>query len=105
MNCKPGDLAVTVGMVEPANNGIIVEVLSLVETDEQGGVWHIRHRRPMLIDDGPDSGHWVDHGEIYDCNLRPISGVPLDEEPPTETTVAVTTSIPAVLDVQSWWFE
>ena len=34
MNCKPGDLAVTVGLRNPANNGRIVTCIRLVSEDE-----------------------------------------------------------------------
>lgn len=84
MNCKPGDIAVTVGMFESANNGVIVEVLSLVGTDSAGAIWRIKHRMPMLVDHGPHAGLWVTGGDIHDVNLRPISGVPVHDEQPDE---------------------
>jgi len=87
MNCKPGDLAVTVGMVEAANNGVIVQVLSCVGQDPAGPVWHIKHRVPMLVDCGPHAGCWVTHGDIHDVNLRPISGVPVHDEQLDEVTL------------------
>ncbi|WP_321904412.1 hypothetical protein [Paraburkholderia tropica] len=80
MNCKPGDLAVTVGMREAANNGVIVEVDSLAFSHHHGVVWNIRHRMPMIVDCGRNAGRWVDHGQIHDSNLRPISGVPVHDE-------------------------
>jgi hypothetical protein len=87
VNCKPGDLAVTVGMFEPTNNGVIVEVLGLVGVDHAGTIWHIKHRTPMLVDCGPYAGRRVTHGDIHDSNLRPISGVPVNDELPVETNI------------------
>lgn len=85
--CKVGDLAVTVGMFEPANNDIIVEVVGLAGTDRFGVIWEIKHRTLMLVDRGSNAGRWVTNGDIHDCNLRPISGVPVDDETPIETNV------------------
>lgn len=76
MNCKPGDLAVTTGMVDPQNNDVIVEVESLARNGRHGVVWNIKHRTPMLT----IRGGWACDGEINDCNLRPISGVPVHDE-------------------------
>lgn len=101
MNCKPGDLAVTTGMFEPANNDVIVEVLNPVGEDRCGPIWHIKHRMPMLVDCGTHAGRWVTHGDIHDCNLRPISGVPLDDEAPIKTDVAE--ALRLGLGIQSRW--
>lgn len=87
MNCKPGDLAVTTGMLEPKNNDVIVEVESLDSTNQYGAIWNVKHRTPMFVDWGPGAGRWVTNGQIHDCNLRPISGVPMRDEQLEEITV------------------
>lgn len=86
LRCKPGDLAVTVGMVSPENNGVIVEVESVAGEDRYGVVWNVRHRTPMRVDSGPHVDRWTTNGEIHDCNLRPISGVPVHDEVNDEVT-------------------
>ncbi len=101
MNCKSGDLAVTTGMFEPMNNDVIVEVLECLGFDLTGAIWHVKHRAPMLIDVGPNKGRLVTHGEIHDSNLRPISGVPLDDETPIETDVAE--ALRLGLGIESRW--
>jgi hypothetical protein len=73
-------------MFEPRNNGIIVEVVSLYETNFFGTVWDVKHRMPMLADSGPNRGKWITEGLIYDENLRPISGVPVHDEQLNEVT-------------------
>ncbi|MFM0243809.1 hypothetical protein [Paraburkholderia sediminicola] len=90
MNCKPGDLAITVHMNESANNGVIVEVESLSFMSSFGPVWNVVHRTPMFVDVGPGRGRWVTSGEIHDVNLMPISGVPVDDEVTEETTEEIT---------------
>lgn len=79
MNCKPGDLAVTVGMVD-ANNGLIVEVIAL--TDCRKG-WICTAQRTIIATsyaDEPTPCLPGDRFSIADVNLRPISGVPLHDE-------------------------
>lgn len=83
MNCKPGDLAVTFGMVCPENNDVIVEVESFDRNSPFGVIWNIKHRSPMRT----DSGRLSVDGRIHDCNLRPISGVPVDDLTPIEVSI------------------
>jgi hypothetical protein len=78
MNCKPGDLAVTTGMALAANNDVTVEVVSFSFANAWGTVWNVKHRTAMFADGG--SGTWEREGLMYDCNLRPISGVPVTDE-------------------------
>ncbi|WP_063890988.1 hypothetical protein [Burkholderia ubonensis] len=82
MNCKPGDLAVTTGMVMPENNDVIVEVQSLGGFDAWGAYWNVKHRLPMRS----MRGTWCTKGQIHDCNLRPISGVPVTDDVSDEVT-------------------
>ncbi|WP_342705169.1 hypothetical protein OHZ10_29280 [Burkholderia arboris] len=82
MNCKRGDLAVTTGMVDPSNNDVIVEVVSFAFSDSDGVIWYVKHLQPMF----DEFGEAYCEGIIYDCNLRPISGVPLTDDVEDEVT-------------------
>ncbi len=75
MNCKPGDLAITHGMHDSENNGVIVEVLSL---SDPRGIWLCRTRFPMREIETRQL--LAGEGHLCDQNLRPISGVPVHDE-------------------------
>ncbi|MBB5547514.1 hypothetical protein [Paraburkholderia fungorum] len=82
MNCKPGDLAVLMGLSGEwsANNGHIVEVLHLA----YGDTWSVKciaHVKGFMA----SLGIFLPAvpGEVCECRdkwLRPISGVPVNDE-------------------------
>lgn len=83
MNCKPGDLAVTVGLVD-GNNGLIVQV---IEGSDCGKGWVCHAMRKVMADKDKEKPVMVPAGStllIADSNLRPISGVPVHDEQPEE---------------------
>jgi hypothetical protein len=91
MNCKPGDLAIlTGGFAE--NLGAIVEVIepNIEYTAEFGHqIWRVRVTGLALKVRGRFSG--AERSCNHVCNaldrqLRPISGLPIDEEITDEVT-------------------
>ena len=88
-NVKPGDLAILVSDEEPENIGAIVQVVERSRpwpTDEL--FWScVTQGRPLLcanvnpITGEPDGTYERSHEfEIRDSDLRPISGLPLEDE-------------------------
>jgi hypothetical protein len=81
LNCRPGDLAVTVTATNAENIGVLVEVIGPADAtrwplaDETGLLWWVRAvGRPMAY--VFDDGH-VEHlyaGPVPDRCLRPIRG-------------------------------
>lgn len=103
MNCKPGDLAITVstradGKRSPGVVGRTVEVVrratigdvflavdgTRIRWVNDVAAWVVRSHRPLpwLIDQGPHEGRvfFLVERAIPDANLRPISGVPVHDE-------------------------
>lgn len=85
MNCKPGDLAYIVRSGAPENIGAVVEVLRPVPPGEwlfqDSPEWVVKARDKLWgFDSGNPEPYLVDDLETRDCDLRPISGVPVDEE-------------------------
>jgi hypothetical protein len=88
--CKPGDLAYIIRASVPENIGRVVQVierdLSLGANDPNPGEvrWHISMPDNSYGIDRTTGGRYlVPPGQCLsapDANLRPISGVPLDEE-------------------------
>jgi hypothetical protein len=80
VNVKPGDLAIVVRDEFEQNIGRIVKVLC--ESDCDVGAWLCRAvGAPMLIMSRRTEVAYFDHeGDAYDSDLRPISGVPVDDE-------------------------
>jgi len=78
MNCKPGDLAYLAVSESAANMGAVLEVLRLNPT--ASGVfgcptWDVRACRPL------ENAVVMDiEGNCEDYRLRPISGVPVEDE-------------------------
>lgn len=92
MNCKPGDLAFIVGgLCNPSPNlGRIVEVkrLDLMWSEIEGcPVWQVDARNPLLCADILGRDVFVTEASMKDSWLRPISGVPVDDEMPVATNV------------------
>jgi hypothetical protein len=75
MNCKPGDLAYIVRSARPETVGVVVEVLEPI-THRGTPMWRVRAVRPVKKMNG-DFGY---EGDIEDDRLRPISGVPVNDE-------------------------
>jgi len=97
MNCKPGDLAIIVAALNtPENIGRIVEVISpafffeayqliggdyvTLDTSGQEAIWRVRSDKPLLW--RGDNGFLARAYEVPcgDRFLRPIGGVPVDED-------------------------
>lgn len=79
LNCKPGDMAV---VVRGMNRDSIVEVVKSIAPIEEGNpCWHARSAR-KLVAIKRKTGDAVESNEfrVRDSWLRPISGVPVDEE-------------------------
>ena len=100
-NCKAGDLAIVVGLVQsPENNGRIVHVLSRVTHGERFTAvdgrsllcavddmvtWRVRSERPMPWKSALGTLYFLEIA-IGAINLIPIGGVPVDEEQHDEVT-------------------
>jgi hypothetical protein len=86
MNCKPGDLAIIVKAPLSRDGGplgLIVEVLGDGETDSMFGFcWLCKFRTPMET----VGGHILTTLHVADDWLKPISGLPIDEEITDEVT-------------------
>lgn len=82
MNCKPNDIAYIAYTTAPENLGRVVEVVEPYgEFMDFGFCWCVRSRSPMA-GLNPHTGErlMVSGGFLPDSWLRPISGVPLDDE-------------------------
>lgn len=91
MNCKPGILAYVASLDDPAfaaNINHIVTVVSLADYPADGPRWNIVANAPGLIAWDPWNQKFVRtlEGTFRDANLRPISGVPVNEEVTDEVT-------------------
>ncbi|MBP0714838.1 hypothetical protein ABXK61_16150 [Burkholderia sola] len=73
MNCKPGDLAFVIASTIPQNIGRIVEVIAW---SGEMQMWECRSRDPMLL----KSGEFLTEHFCEDSRLRPISGVPINDD-------------------------
>lgn len=85
MNVKPGDLAIQIKSFA-GNEGIIVCIVSFIgdiydiECGTLKDVWCVDNQRPVKTIDGSMSMS----GLVPDAYLRPISGLPLQEDEHTE---------------------
>lgn len=82
MNCKPGDLAYLVKAMRDENVGRVVEVLYRIEDDLlMGPMWKTRAcvRLPTTTYGGTPNGMRTT-ADCPDWWLRPISGVPVEDE-------------------------
>lgn len=85
MNCKPGDLAIIIRAILSENIGRIVLVLRSSDIHPKLGFrWHIKPQSPMrtvvardLMTTQPPS---LDLVAMPDAWLKPVSGLPLDDE-------------------------
>lgn len=79
MNCKPGDLAYLSS--DCVAEGVIVEVSSAAPMTEYGPAWHCKSRTPIPCTTAVSKREMMATEIcVADCFLRPISGVPVDDE-------------------------
>lgn len=71
MNCKPGDLAVIVSVLNPVAKFLIGTFVEVLETgfDPAGPAWLVRLNREIT---NPITGERGDIGVALDVHLRPI---------------------------------
>jgi hypothetical protein len=83
VNVKPGDLAIIVQCDIKEAIGVVVEVLSPAGCNAPGVFeWFVRPSRPLRCFDVfglPTKGTLTEMG-CPDAWLRPVSGLPIDEE-------------------------
>lgn len=79
MNCKPGDLAIIIRAHLSENVGAIVEVIAPCEYFGEG-YWHCRSCTPRRGVIGDRVVSAAKEHSILDAWMRPISGVPVDDE-------------------------
>lgn len=85
MNCKPGDMAY---ITDEPNKGAVVEVLRMYDSNRE--LWEVRPGWPMKGWDEMtgESQLWTLEcglGAVaYDCDLRPIRGLPESESTSNE---------------------
>jgi|GEM_PF-1129548 len=102
MNCKPGDLAF---VSKGRNAGCIVEVIEIdmVWTQIEGcPIWECRSRTPILCADILNNDVWSTELSIEDSRLRPISGVPVDDETPVETNIPEALQLALGIQARVW---
>ncbi|MGF6837034.1 hypothetical protein QF001_000901 [Paraburkholderia youngii] len=92
MNCKPGDLAIQIRSTS-GNEGRIVKVLSFLGSDPfyEGFRWCIGAGPCWLVEYQGTGGTSIRGKRMKtmpcpDSRLRPISGVPVDEDVTNEVT-------------------
>ncbi|TCK39667.1 hypothetical protein B0G84_5007 [Paraburkholderia sp. BL8N3] len=101
MNVKPGDLAYIVRSDVPENVGAVVEVVSFDEFHASMcgvPVWKVRTGRPLRNGWGEASTE----GSCCDEQLRPISGVPVDDETPLEINLAEAMKLALGIEMRAW---
>ncbi|AJG19051.1 hypothetical protein [Cupriavidus basilensis] len=89
MNCKPGDLAYIVRDPYPENLGRVVKVVGAPQWIDDGPAWFCQATggplRVMNIDRPRETLRDTEF-DCYDSDLRPISGVPVEDEVSDEVT-------------------
>jgi hypothetical protein len=88
MNCKPPCLAYIASCDYPQNIGMPVEVINeCLNDDHLGFCWLVKASRPVPCYNR-ELRTDVDSSEFFmpDADLRPISGLPIDEEVTDEVT-------------------
>jgi len=86
MNCKPGDLAIIVKSMVPANIGKIVMVLKFYKTDDRfGPLWFVDGENISEAVGLRDLDYRVRRDSarpLYgpDDWMKPVSGLPVDDE-------------------------
>ncbi|WP_157686010.1 hypothetical protein [Robbsia andropogonis] len=97
MNCKPGDLAIVVfAKIRPELMGTIVEIVGRAFNGDEfssikgrrfrasgipdGIIWRIKLSRPLRVSAPDGTSHYFTEVTMPDTRLRPVSGLPIDEE-------------------------
>lgn len=84
MNCKPGDLAYIVKAPFGGPIGSVVEVEKPFGTEPRFGfAWYVKSSRPIPT---RELGYRTDGVVVPDDWMRPISGVPIEDEVTEEIT-------------------
>lgn len=88
MNCKPPCMAIVIRDDYPENIGCIVEVTGASRfVHDRPAWWCITKGRPMrIIHIETGKTYMGTEADIYDADLRPIDGVPVDENIQNEVT-------------------
>jgi len=91
MNCKPGDLAYCIRVLDSRlseNIGRIVTVLSRSDylEEDSGPYWNVEAHAPGVLGFNGRGFARATHCVIRDSSLRPISGVPVHDEVTDEVT-------------------
>jgi hypothetical protein len=84
MNCKPGDLAIVIKASRESNIGKIVRVLRLYSREEKGVAWEVECETVVevvgIFNQRPARRNPEKALIAWDDWLRPISGVPVNDE-------------------------
>lgn len=82
MNCKPGDLAIIVRDPIVENVGRVVGVVGVPECLIDAPAWSVEAVGGPLVVINIDSGlaYRDTRGGVYDADLLPITGIPVDDE-------------------------
>lgn len=106
MNCKPGDLAYIVRDDDtPSDIGKVVEILRICPPNEWlypgAPEWECRSRTPLTGFNARGRVSMDHELDIPDAWLRPIGGVPLNDETPIE--INVPEALRLALGIESRW--
>ncbi|MDR5776269.1 MULTISPECIES: hypothetical protein [unclassified Caballeronia] len=103
LRCKPGDLAYVVSSEFQQNIGAVVEVVEAAGMIEGMWAWHFESSRPLvgLIPGCPRIISAKD-GTIADECLRPISGVPIEEETPVSVNLPEAFKLVLGIEMRDW---
>jgi serine acetyltransferase len=83
LNCKVGDLAIVLRDPFPENIGRVVSVggPAVFVTDAPAWRCEVKGAPVRIIEiERPWESYFGNEAEIYDADLMPISGVPVDED-------------------------
>ncbi|MCP1121587.1 hypothetical protein [Robbsia andropogonis] len=103
MNCKPGDLAIVFfSQRSPELIGAIVEIVRRAFNGDEfssiegrrfrasgipdGISWRIKLSSPLRVSAPDGTSHYFAEVSMLDTRLRPVSGLPIDEEVIHEVT-------------------
>jgi hypothetical protein len=77
LNCKPGDLAYVIDSEKPSHIGMVVRVVRPDPVWSGDPSWVVSFSGVVI---GNGGEVLVGEGTCWDSSLRPIGGVPVDEE-------------------------
>lgn len=102
MNCKPGDLAYLSS--ECVDEGTIVEVLKSAGMSLQGlPAWFCRSRTPLdCTTERSKRNVFVTEFAVEDRYLRPISGVPVNDEEPASVNMPEAFQLALGIELRAW---